>query len=828
MDIQLNSATTNESFASLACSQTSSSVFFYFNYPPTGFKLIWPPCWNSSATLSVASFTGFRLVIQDFSLLPTGLTVLSGDRIVFEAENSTSLGFDSSGNLDWTAVFARLSNLEQWYITDATMSASLPSSLPASMKLFRCTYCNLEGPIPSTLFDGVSGQFYQIDVTGNLLNGSLPSALFCGLIGKPFTSSGVTIRFTSNQLSGSLPASFFTPLGSATMSSGFFTLEMQYNQLYGEVPSFPTMTSSSYSGVFFNMSSNAFTGSIPDLKPLTPRTALSIDFGDNSLSGSLPSLLVSTWAEPDSYMLALNFSYNDITGTIPGTLIAGSFTQNVSFNELRLVLDSNQLTGTIPSVFMRSNPLIGPIALYTFHLGLANNRLNGTIPSNLLPETLFDISPYYFLFSASNNSLTGTVPPSLLSGIPTNSLADATLDVSFNPLWGSPPALCWNTATLSLNMTFTALNGTFPTTWTSACKYQDIDFGNNPFLTGSIDSTFFKNTRADKMTFRASHTGLTGIMPPVSQSVPLYLDLSFTLISFCTAPQTTIDSFANHYERCILTCTEASYCSDSYVNCDSGFCQPIEPPVSTPVPTPVTTPVTAPTTSPVNIPTAVPASPIANPATPIDTPVESSPMIEPFTTPVSSSTPFGCPANTRPSLEFVCINGVWTAQSVNSTTLVIPSGAGNIIVTGNVTSTSIVINGIGTTITIDGCATNLTNIVVEIDAEEIAKLGSKLVQELLSLKNGQNCTNLANVGVSTLVKGSSCKKVKANKVFSGNTLSAAFTVDTSGCNKWWIILVSVICGVVVIGVIAAVVAIHLVNKKKEANASKFLKQSNTG
>ena len=811
--LTFTSADTNDTFASSVCGITDAEVIVNFNgILPASYKLLWPRCMGASSTMTSLLISGVSVIFEDFTTLPTGLTSFtcnSNPGAIFQAQNGSSVGFDATGKLAWSQIFNRLPSLHTWSMSNAlTQGSTLPNGLPSSFRVFQCTNCGLVGGLTSTLFSALSfasGSF-TLDISQNLLAGTMPSDFFTPFAGQSFSNFGsLYLMFGSNQLSGSLPNSVLTPFSTASVGV-FFQLGLENNRFSGNFPGMPFISSLSYSRVIIDVSQNTFGGPLPVFTSVKPSLSLFFNAKSNGFTGELPSTLFGPqgWTGTLAGVgISFDLSNNSLTGTIPPELVVGSFAGNVSCDVLTILLNDNDLTGTIPQTLLRYNSSLGTSVQTGLQLGISRNKLNGTIPESLIVKPFIQSTLFFISLEYAGNDLNGVFPEAWLSEVGNNAIVD--IDASNNFLWGSPPAFCSSSTSLSLNMSSNALNGTLPSAWDSTCVFSSIDLSLNQGLTGNISPIFSQTT--EDMVFIAHHTGLVGEMPAVAANNYMVIDLSFTNVSFCSASN-AISSFANFSGVCLFACTDASECPSSYSMCDTTACGAIPP----------------------SVPPAAPLAATIPPVTggePLTTPAEA-PVATPLTSPVSSSTPFGCPANTRPSLEFVCINGVWTAQSVNSTTLVIPSGAGNIVVTGNVTSTSIVINGIGTTVIIDGCATNLTNIVVEIDAEEIAKLGSKLIQELLNLKNGQNCTDLANVGVSTLVKGSSCKKVKANKVFSGNTLSAAFTVDTSGCNKWWIILVSVICGVVVIGVIAAVVAIHLVNKKKEANASKFLKQSNTG
>lgn len=151
-----------------------------------------------------------------------------------------------------------------------------------------------------------------------------------------------------------------------------------------------------------------------------------------------------------------------------------------------------------------------------------------------------------------------------------------------------------------------------------------------------------------------------------------------------------------------------------------------------------------------------------------------------------------------------------TNSSVNQPTLVLPSSS-VFIINGNLTTSSIIYNGL-TNLIIKGCLSlNLTSITIELTPKEIetiqsSKDGKKgMTFTILTVDDSSaSCPNSPNLGrlkVDFKVKSGGCKKIKTNIVSTSKTLSATFTIDSSRCNLWWIILVSVVCGILVLAVL---------------------------
>lgn len=163
-----------------------------------------------------------------------------------------------------------------------------------------------------------------------------------------------------------------------------------------------------------------------------------------------------------------------------------------------------------------------------------------------------------------------------------------------------------------------------------------------------------------------------------------------------------------------------------------------------------------------------------------------------------------CLRHTQPSSDFECIDGTWVAVTTTVPIITIPAGAGGVIVTENLNSSTIIIGGIDASIDVKGCATDLSTITIDLSDAELTKLGkSKKLLTLIST-SGSNCSSLDQVKLDA--KSSGCKRIKVERVASedGAILSAYFALDSSHCNTWWIILVSVVCGIVLLAIIAIV------------------------
>lgn len=479
----------------------------------------------------------------------------------------------------------------------------------------------------------------------------------------------------------------------------------------------------------------------------TPLDGLNVQVLQSPLSGSLPADLFAPLATAvfgDSDQVVFNFDVRDsaLQGSIPPGLFLPL--KNAVLKQFRLTLANNNLNGTIPSDLFPSGLIRSNSGSdVTFNLDLSYNGFSGSLPDNLL----YNISAEGILLKCTSCSLTGTLP-------------------ALGQSW-----LSSSTSSLAIRLDDNGFHGGISETLLgrSPPATADIDVSSNSNLNGTISNALLTTTNF--LSLDASNNELHGPVPLGLANVSRF-DLRGTKIDFCTAPLDANPLWTT--ESCSLDSTTAACdCPSSYAGC--GLSATVCPPPPSPLP---------PTTPPV-VPSATPSSP---PTTPPSTRV--------------------CNPSTRPSTDFVCVDGVWTAPNAPSPILNIPSGAGPIVVvSGNVSSTSLIFNSVGTTLSIGGCATNLSTVTIQLTAEEVKRLGSSgTLQTLIQLSNTSSCNStLSQVDIEAKAT-SGCRKVKAEKQVSsdGKTLSSFFTVDRSACNRWWIILVSVVCGVILLAVIGIV------------------------
>ena len=747
----------------------------------------------------------FNLSSNLVSLSTQGLTIRGVnatfgplERIAFAAPNLLELDLSSSplvdqdGHaylVDWSTVFSSASSLQKLRIFGCSLYGTLPNQLPVDLTSFDVNGNNLNLRIPSTIFSATNftTDFY-FDIAGNRISDEIPSDLFASI---PLHS---LVRFhldlSSNLLSGSIPAQLF---------NGTFTAVREVNinfqgnsDLHGELgPLFEqsNFRSGTLEKLHLYASYCGFSGPFPaawfDSLNFTSMRDVIIELHRNRLTGSIPTdiwtravrfgrdiepVFTSCVRPYDLCSIRLDFSNNQLSSIIPiGLTRFTPASPTPAFNDFTVNLSGNNLTGSIPAeLFINFNWT----AASSFSLDLKSNLLSGNLPTTLVNHNFLSNLGQLMLDLRHNPTLAGTIPSTFLQSI--------------NPRGTIPTASTMGSSTISLYFSGTKLTGpleipdlsdvlhyrpTYLDIESALTNFQSLivntstvralrllDLTQNLNLIGTIPNQLFTNSSSLR-TLKASGTQLSGVINDLGANVPSFvaLDLSGTSIDFCSGNRTLWAPDGLLF--CDLSYTSAYMCGVTYPSTCSLATNPETPPTSQ------------------------------------------------------------CSSNTKPGPEFECLNGIWTAtKTINSTTLTIPSGATQIVIQ-NLTSASIIFQGTGSTLVVNGCASNLTYITIDLTQQDLRKIGSKLNQTLL-LSNG-NCTNLNAVKVTGRVIESGCRKVKVSRMVADRTLTALFTVDKSGCNRWWIILVSVICVLIIIGVaVGAIIIWYMTNKKLGSSVAK--------
>lgn len=729
-----------------------------------------------------------------------------------------------------------------FFLTDNRLSGTIPPSLlsfwtyaPKTSLSLALDGNQLFGDFPlSSLLSFSAGGYPQnavVEVSRNNLNGTVPNLVVPSTAILPTTGLlSITVQATSNKLSGTLQSSM---LAIPTTSAFTLRLFFDYNKITGTFPanwlaglganwvsvqlyfgknqlegspfegaiasppgSFPNQLVMSYgsnklsgtippnfcadcrgSHVNLDLSNNQINGTLPStlLDAVSVRSHIvSLNFGSNQISSfsTPPDFLSALNTTTTLYVVTLNLDNNGMVGNLDFDLFAGVDLKSDLSPSFSLSLASNQFTGTLSSAFLASIPSY----LSFFELRLDHNPLEGSLFSSFFAP-IYSVKRYSVQVSLVNCSLTGAVDGTGLTGPVDTALR---LFIDHNSFTGTfPLSVMMSQVNATRPLTISASHNKFdgllsfeevsnaPTlyfnlssnlisSWSvhpSAASYvKHLDLSNNVKLEGSIQNNLF--SLASSMTlFAASNTSLTGNAPIFTAGTTPFLTgfyLNNTKLDFCTSA--TGFSPPSIKGRCSIHNTSAVNCPRSYhYSC-------LESKNANPDPS--------------------------------------------------------CPIATRPSDQFICVGGIWvTNTTVTAPTLVIPGGATETIVNANLSTSVIVFNGLNSTLVINGCINNLTRVQVVLTTADLERLGSSgLTKILLQYSNGNGtCSNdLSSVVVSALSPDSSCKKVKTKTVTSNGTLSGIFTIDSSKCNTWWIILISVIAAVVVIAIVLVVLLVIFV------------------
>lgn len=656
------------------------------------------------------------------------------------------------------------------------------------------------------------------------LTGTLPEALFNFYSSAP---SSISLKIAYTSVTGGIPGQLFARLLHSDLLD--LSIELYNNALNEQIAEdlFSSANLTSLRYFYFHVAGNQLRGSIPDL--FGPSTLASTDtieqlslyFELNQFSDSIPSWIGERcWIAKSCYVSLFR---NQLNGTLSSPLFPATLsTAALRLQRLAIYAQENDLVGSVSADLLGLNVIDPSISLTSLIFDLSDNHLNDTIPYNIL-STFNWSSTVDADINLSRNQFHGSIPQQFLNGALAPSLMSVNLNFGSNRLSGTfPGTFLQGVATtgpetplsaLSLYVAVAnneALTGQvlIPTFGTrtvglrldvstnlftnlmfipgSETSVQWLQLYDNPGMTGNLPDALF---HSGLMAIYASHTSLTGILPDLSllnTQALRALVLEDTEIEFCPNDPPRSPWTSTVLAECALVSRAAGQSSASY-------CPSLYPAICT---------------------NSAPPVVVATPADPaIPSPV---------------AIPSGCSLTTRPSEAFVCIGTSWTyIGNYNQTSLNVPPGI-MAVVTGNLTANSIILNGLGSSVTVRGCASNLSSITVELAPSDVDRIGrGKNVTLLKFNASNPSCAPLTGVKVSPHVNGESCKKIKIAPSQNNGILSAVFTLDNSKCKVWWIVLVSVICAVIFIGVIAAVVVIHYLRLRRNRKYKEKLGNANS-
>jgi uncharacterized membrane protein/Leucine-rich repeat (LRR) protein len=322
----------------------------------------------------------------------------------------------------------------------------------------------ITGTIQPYFFDGQFPRLFLLNISSNLLTGSLPSAI-------KSSNLMTQLLLNNNFITGSVPVSFsnFTVL---------VYLWLNNNDLTGTVPFSLSVFSNL---VEFFIQNNALEGSISDLLISLPDSnCTNIDLSNNLFTGSLASSFFSSQTSVETFA-AVN---NCLEGTIPVEICKLEHLTVLALDGMSTAENCRSLffPGTIFTGFYISHSVVTstvPSCLFLStsleSLHLSGNGFSGSIPSSLnISQSLTDLS-------LSNNQLTGPIPENFQQKVWQN------LDLSYNKISGTlSNSFSFIPANGSLSLEVNRLSGTIPS--------QLINVQSINILDGNI---FFCNSKAD-------------------------------------------------------------------------------------------------------------------------------------------------------------------------------------------------------------------------------------------------------------------------------------------------------------------------------------------
>jgi hypothetical protein len=394
---------------------------------------------------------------------------------------------------------------------------------------------------------------------------------------------------------------------------------------------------------------------------------------------------------------------------------------------------------------------------------------------------------------ASNTLLSGTIPPISNSRIRIVLFSDT-------QLCGSLPEVTRPTVIETLRLRNNHFEGSLPASWSSS-------------LTITLSLSVYGNLLSGALPNQ--------ILAPDSAKTLEYLELSnnyfhgplFNLSGYRQIKELSFDGANMNLNACaanpIFQPSEAATCRFNPgfgCGCTQYWSQCLNHTVACLAPG-----------SPSPAPSTAPAPPVA----PLKYVCEEPPgrAIPPPPPPPPPSPCAGSPPNT----DFECIDGAWQSEgAINLPTLTIPSGS-SVVTNGSLSiGQSLTFEGIGATLYVNGCIFfDNTEILVTLSEEDLKELEQKKgeIQITILQATESGCdgsSDLASLIINAQLKSKSCKKVKAvtNEDSNRETLSVTFRLDSSKCRIWWIVLASVLGGVVLIAAVIAILAATNSNVRK--------------
>jgi len=285
-------------------------------------------------------------------------------------ENITELYLDgvkvSAEGKEWCHALSSLQNLQVLSMSSCNISGPIDSSLATLEKLsiIRLSLNNISSSVPE--FFANFSNLNVLEISSCSLSGLYPKGIFQLQILKVLDISnnrdlhGVlpnfiqdaplhTMNLSNTNFSGKLP-------GSISNLTQLVHLDLSFNRFTGPLPSFKMVKNLRYLSIL----NNNLTGVITTTHFEGLENLLSINLGDNYLSGNIPMSLFTLLS-----LQELTLSHNELDGLLDEF-------PNASSSKLELIdLSSNRLNGHIPVSIFHIKGLR--------FLQLSDNEFNGTM-----------------------------------------------------------------------------------------------------------------------------------------------------------------------------------------------------------------------------------------------------------------------------------------------------------------------------------------------------------------------------------------------------------------------------------------------------------------
>lgn len=304
---------------------------------------------------------------------------------------------------------------------------------------------NFLGPIPDTLFSGVTGAPVSRMFNGTFrstgLQTAIPSGLFSGLDGAPTNELFANTWRNCLNMTGPIPADLFAGIHGAPATKMFFGTFAanakdggegwagENGKITGSIPAelFAGISGAPATSMFHETfcGQSRLTGSIPEnlFAGITGKPAqwmFGFTFnGCPGLTGGIPgNLFAGISGAPAASMFAFTFRYcSSLTGSIPENLFAGLDGAPAARMFRQTFFSCGGLTGAIPENLFAG--IRGAPKTYMFMQTFYNcSNLTGPIPGNLFAGIRG--APAYGMFTGTFNGcskLSGELPAELFAGI---------------------------------------------------------------------------------------------------------------------------------------------------------------------------------------------------------------------------------------------------------------------------------------------------------------------------------------------------------------------------------------------------------------------------